>query len=71
LIIALVSHDDAAYSAERLEPAPSAVHTAANKQHYDDNDQKSCGIHTGPPIGDKRGPPGQGIPKDKNEPLAI
>ena len=29
-----------------LEPAPSAVPTAtADQQHYEDNDQKSCGVH--------------------------
>jgi len=56
LILTLVSHDDVAYSAKSLEPAPSAVETAANKQHYDDNDQKSCGVHIVLLLGDKRGP---------------
>ena len=29
----------------RLVPAPSAVPTAtADQQHYEDNDQKSCGV---------------------------
>ena len=57
-----------AYSAKSLEPAPSAVETAANKQHYDDNDQKSCGVHIVLLSGDKRGPRGQGIPKDQMGP---
>jgi hypothetical protein len=28
-----------------LVPPPSAVPTAADEQQYDDNDQKSCGVH--------------------------
>ena len=67
LILTLVSHDDVAYSAKSLEPTPSAIKTAANKQHYDDNDQKSCGVHIVLLLGDKRGPRGQGIPKDQNQ----
>jgi hypothetical protein len=43
-----------AYSAESLEPAPSAVKPAAGKQHYNDNNQKSCGVHIALPLGDKR-----------------
>jgi hypothetical protein len=49
-------------SAKSLEPASSAVPNAADKQHYDDNDQKSCGVHVVLLLGDKRGPRGQGIP---------
>ncbi len=48
-----------AYSAESLEPAPSAVQAAANKQHYDENDEESCGVHIVLLLGDKRGPPGR------------
>jgi len=33
--------------AAALEPASPAVPTAAaDKQYYDDDDQKSCGVHT-------------------------
>jgi hypothetical protein len=67
LILTLVSHEDVTYTAKSLEPAPSAVETAANKQHDDDNDQKSCGVHIVLLSGDKRGPRGQGIPKDQNQ----
>jgi hypothetical protein len=42
--------------AKSLEPASSAVPNAADKQHYDDSDQKSCGIHVVLLLGDKRGP---------------
>jgi hypothetical protein len=32
----------------RLVPAPASVPAATTqKQHYEDNDQKSCGIHVG------------------------
>jgi hypothetical protein len=34
------------HCARSLEPASPAVPTAApDKQHYDDNDQKGCGVH--------------------------
>ena len=34
------------YRASSLEPASSAVPTpASDKQHYDDDDQESCGVH--------------------------
>ena len=41
--------------AAALEPASPAIPTAAaDKQHYDDNDQKSCGVHTVLLIADQR-----------------
>jgi hypothetical protein len=54
--------------AKSLEPAPPAVETAANNQHYDDNDQKSCCVRIVLLLGDKREPRGQGIPEDQKGP---
>ena len=56
------------YSAKSLEPAPSAVPNRRRQATYDDNDQKSCGVHIVLLLGDKRGPRGQGIPKDQKGP---
>jgi len=40
------THGAASYRAKSLEPASSAIPTAAaDKQHYDDDDQKSCRVH--------------------------
>ncbi len=57
--------------AATLEPASPAVPTAAaDKQHYDYDDQKSCGVHTVLLIADERDR-GKCNPENQKDPSLV